>query len=153
MPDSIMVVTKTAKKTKKEKENRIRNQTFLHVDLLIWRRSVHCTKAETNPEQFGPRVVVLSSLPWCFFLTPSLFEAEALNGVMRTTHTDTEREARTFLLSAAFVPWLATPTWMAELRHRAEQESRTRPHQLPLLPASQTRYRHGALHCMNHAQQ
>lgn len=63
MPDSIMVVTKTAKKTKKGKENRIRNQTFLHVDLLIWRRSVHCTKAETNPEQFGPRVVVLSSLP------------------------------------------------------------------------------------------
>uniref|UniRef100_A0A671XZ27 ADAM metallopeptidase domain 23 n=1 Tax=Sparus aurata TaxID=8175 RepID=A0A671XZ27_SPAAU len=45
------------------------------------------------------------------------------------------------------------PPSMAILRPRAEQDSRTRPHQLPLLPASQTWYRHGALHCMNHAQQ
>lgn len=62
-----------------------------------------------------------------------------------------EAEVRTFLWTAAFVPWLATPTWMAKLRPSAEQDSRTRPHQLPLLPASQTWYRHGALHCMNHS--
>uniref|UniRef100_A0A7N8WVJ5 ADAM metallopeptidase domain 23 n=1 Tax=Mastacembelus armatus TaxID=205130 RepID=A0A7N8WVJ5_9TELE len=64
-----------------------------------------------------------------------------------------QTEARTFLLAAAFVPWLVTPTWKARLRPRAEQDSWTRPHQLPLLPASQTWYRHGAFHCMNLAQQ
>lgn len=88
---------------------------------------------------------ILLSLPWSF----------SQSGTVRGWEykTSGEGEARAVLLAAAFVPWLATPTWMARLRPRAEQDSRTRPHQLPLLPASQTWYRHGALHCMTHAQQ
>lgn len=82
-----------------------------------------------------------------FSLNPSVFEGETLNGVVRAA----EAEVRTFLWTAAFVPWLATPPWIARLRPSAEQDSRTRPHQLPLLPASQIWYRHGALHCMNHS--
>lgn len=111
---------------------------------LIWRRPVHCTKAVT-----WSQVPFLSCSHHIhhFSLNPSVFEGETLNGVVRAA----EPEVRTFLWAAAFVPWLATSTWIARLRPSAEQDSRTRPHQLPLLPASQTWYRHGALHCMNHS--
>lgn len=70
----------------------------------------------------GCRALITSVI---FFLDPSPFEAETLNGVVRERVR--QREARTFLLPAAFVPWLATPTWMARLRPRAEQDSRTPP--------------------------
>lgn len=111
---------------------------------LIWRRPVHCTKAVT-----WSQVPLLSCSHHIhhFSLNPSVFEGETVNGVVRAA----EPEVRTFLWAAAFVPWLATSTWIARLRPSAEQDSRTRPHQLPLLPASQTWYRHGALHCMNHS--
>lgn len=45
------------------------------------------------------------------FLFFDTFEAEPLNGVVRAR----QREARTFLVPAAFVAWLATPAWMARL--------------------------------------
>lgn len=101
-----------------------------------WRRSVHCTKAEPNPTVIRSAVVVLSSLPR--FVFPNALEAGPLNGVVRAR----QREARTFLVPAAFVAWLATPTWTARLGPAHNR--------LPLLPASQTWYRHDALHCMNH---
>lgn len=53
--------------------------------------------------------------PWLFFF----FEGETLKGVER----DRQTEVRTFLLAAVFVPWLATPSSMASLRPRAEQDS------------------------------
>lgn len=86
-----------------------------------WSRSVHCTKAEPNPASVRSRVA-LSPLPSGFSqsLTPFFFfEGEALKGVER----DRQTEVRTFLLVAVFVPWLATPSSMASLRPRAEQDS------------------------------
>lgn len=93
-------------------------KTCLHVDLLIWTRSVHCTKAEPNPGSFG-----LVGRGWVggggvgvggrrscshhfhhLFLNPLPFEDETLNGVVRERQ---RQGAGTLMLAAVFVPWLA----------------------------------------------
>lgn len=115
--------------------------------LVDWGGQFIAQRLSQTPRYFGPGLCSrhFHHLFCFFFLNPLLFEVEHLNGIVRKRET----EARTFLSVAVFVPWLATPTLMASLHPRAEQDSWTRPHQLPLLPASQIWYRHGALHCMN----
>ncbi|XP_068560865.1 disintegrin and metalloproteinase domain-containing protein 23 isoform X1 [Cebidichthys violaceus] len=51
--------------------------------------------------------IVLGGTGWGF--NPLLFEGETLNGVVRATERQRQKPGP-FLLAAAFVPWLATPT-------------------------------------------
>lgn len=113
-----MIVTKK----KEVKDNRIRNETFLHVDLLIWRRSVHCTKAEPNPEWFGPGLSCSHHLHH-LFLNPLPFEGETLNGVVRATHRERERQKPgPYCWSQSLCHgWPHTPRWPVS----ALEQSRT----------------------------
>lgn len=108
-----MVVTKLTER------NRIWDKTFLHVDLLMEQvRSLHkgWAKPSVSPVQ---GCALTSSVGFLSILDPFFFEGETLKGVER----DRQTEVRTFLLVAVFVPWLATPSSMASLRPRAEQDS------------------------------
>lgn len=90
------------------------------VSACWWSRSVHCTKAEpkrsASPVQgcaLTSSVGFLSILDLFFFFW----------GRDPERSRERQTEVRTFLLVAVFVPWLATPSLMASLRPRAEQDS------------------------------
>ena len=164
MPDS-----KASWLSPKQNNNKLRKKTdyetkhFCMLTCLIWSMSVHCTKAEPNLQWFGPGVCRALITSIIFFSIHYCFEGETLNEVVRAPERERERarerkrergrEPGPYCWPQPLCHGWPRPPSMASLRPRAEQDSRTRPHQLPLLPASQTWYRHGALHCMNHAQQ
>lgn len=98
---------------------------FCTLTCWIWRRSVHCTKAEPNPDWSGPGSSCSHHLH-DLFLSPLLLEGwETLNGV---GESDTETEARTpFCWPQPLCLGWPHPPEMARLRPRAEQDSRTPP--------------------------
>uniref|UniRef100_A0A674MMB4 ADAM metallopeptidase domain 23 n=1 Tax=Takifugu rubripes TaxID=31033 RepID=A0A674MMB4_TAKRU len=88
-----------------------------------------------------------SSVGFLSILDFFFFEGETLKGVER----DRQKLGPFCWLQSLCRGWPHPPRWPVSALEQSR--TRTHPHQLPLLPATQTRYRHGALHCMNHAQQ